>query len=1082
MSYDKELEIRRQFLDEAQEYLDTLDSAVLGLSSSRIDIQKINAALRAAHSIKGGAAMMGFQLLSQLSHRLEDSFKALKTQKQALEVDASLENLLLNAVSCLRHIINCDRQNIALDPHWIASAAEPLFDQLYDRLGDPEAEDATTVLGPEDGQDIIPVLFETEVEGCLQRLEAVLADPEQPCLREELTILAQELGGLGEMLQLNAFSHLCESVMHCLDTTSTPVATIAQSALQAWRRTQSLVLAGQFDLLPTAIEGVPTEALEGVQSLSAVEELQENWLTEAWEPETWQTETWEAATLSEEDWQKISEPWLEEFAPANTEASEEVTAPEFLVAGIEDDVEWEVAASELSDDMSNAVSDDTAPEEHYVDATPIEEPVAQQVKPPRETQVSDFKVLEIKPEASPPLPPEEDQDATVRVAVRQLNHLNDLFGELTIERNGLDLCLKRLRGLTRTLIQRVRLLDESNSQMRTTYDRVTLGAIADLKLPIVDFSAGSHNAAHLYTDAAQNLKSKTQNPNFDDGVNNRFDTLEMDQYNDLHLLSQQLMETIVQVQEVTSDIELSLEDTEQVTRDLNKTSKQLQMSLTHVRMRPLSDVVDRFPRALRELSLQYGKQVKLAIHGSSTLIDRNILEAINDPLMHLLRNAFDHGIEDPETRRACNKPEEGTIEIRAVHRGNRTLITVSDDGKGIPLDKIRSKAEQMGLDPTLLAAASDQELLSLIFEPGFSTSEQVTALSGRGVGMDVVRSGLRQIRGEITVNTEAGVGTTFTLSVPFTLSVVQVLLVESNGMILGFPTDAIEEMLLLRSEDVVTTAGSRVLSWQGNLVQLIDLSRWLQFNCPRQPQMMEMQPAIGAPSVLMVNQGEQLVGLQMDCCWGEQEVAVRRIEGNLPMPPGFNSCAILGDGRVVPLVNVSDLLHWIASCDRVSGGDIVALPASTSTPASEHMLALAPAASSPTSSSSVQQPITLLIVDDSINVRRFLALTLERAGYRVEQAKDGQDALEKLQRGLVVQAVVCDIEMPRLDGYGFLAKVKANSALSHIPITMLTSRSGDKHRQLAMNLGAAAYFAKPYNEQSLLRTLEQLISVSVAPV
>ncbi|NJO51847.1 MAG: hybrid sensor histidine kinase/response regulator, partial [Leptolyngbyaceae cyanobacterium RM2_2_4] len=236
MSKDKELEIQLQFLDEALEYLGTLEDALLGLANGRIDTGKINAALRAAHSVKGGAGMMGFHTLSQLAHRLEDSFKVLKMQKASLEIDGDLEGLLLSAVDCLRHVIGCDRHNVSLDPRWLDYHANPIFDQLYERLGDPQAEDATSVLSPEEGQDIIPLFFQTEVEGCLQRLESVLADPEMPCLYEEIAILAQELGGLGEMLQLSAFTRLCESVARHLEAAPEETEAIARQALQAWRR------------------------------------------------------------------------------------------------------------------------------------------------------------------------------------------------------------------------------------------------------------------------------------------------------------------------------------------------------------------------------------------------------------------------------------------------------------------------------------------------------------------------------------------------------------------------------------------------------------------------------------------------------------------------------------------------------------------------------------------------------------------------------------------------------------------------------------------------------------------------------
>ncbi|MBC7824585.1 MAG: hybrid sensor histidine kinase/response regulator [Candidatus Parcubacteria bacterium] len=1001
MSHAKELEIRRQFLDEAQEYLQSLDAALMGLAGNRVDIQKLNAALRAAHSIKGGAGMMGFQVLSNLAHRLEDSFKVLKVDKEIV-VTSYLENLLLSAVDCLHRVIESDRHDTPIDPDWLSTEVDPLFEQLHQQLGDPQDESAASLLSPEEGQDIIPLLFETEVEGCLHRLEGVLELPDQPCLHEELTILAQELGGLGEMLQLPAFSRLCESVVHYLEAGEYDAVTIAHAALQTWRQAQILAVNGQYEQIPMTI-------------------------------------TLQAAAVG-----LIANAQTHGSAEREPGEQEAVEAPDLPL-------DWEEAV--LS---SVAFAADPSTDDAYLDQPTVEPVQASVGKAP----VSDFKVLEVQPDPDAPAL-DEDSDITVRVPVKQLNQLNDLFGELTIDRNGLDLYIKRIRNLTRLLQERAQALDQANSKMRTVYDKVTLSELGSPTL---------RSGLKLLTGSSNQESSSASH--FKDSKFTKFDALEMDCYSDLHLLSQQVMEMIVQIQEVTEDIDLSLEDTEQVSRNLNKTAKQLQSGLTRLKMRPLSDIVDRFPRALRELSLQYGKQVQLKVFGKGTLTDRNILEMLNDPLMHLLRNAFDHGIEPPETRISKGKPAEGLIEIRASQQGNRTVITVRDDGEGIPIHKIRARAEQMGLDATLLAAASDEELLSLIFEPGFSTSDQVTTLSGRGVGMDVVQSNLKQIRGEVSVNTQAGIGTTFTLSIPFTLSTVRVLLVESHGMLLAFPTDIIQEMFLLKPEQVIQTVGAEIINWQSQAVQLVRLHRWLTFNCPLPPHGFETQPTIATASVIIVNQESQIFGIQIDRCWGEQETTVRRVDGTLPLPSGFNKCTIMGNGRVVPLVNVSELLRWIISCGRSS--------VKTSSTTAPSPLEVAPSTSriAPTLPSS--QPQTVLIVDDSINVRRFLALTLERAGYRVEQAKDGQEAWERLESGSNVQAVICDIEMPRLDGYGLLAKVKATSSLDRLPIAMLSSRSSDKHRQLAMSLGAIAYFTKPYNEQVLLQTLAQVMHLATA--
>ena len=994
MSQDKEFEIQMQFLEEAADYLNTLEGILLEVdASNRITPEKINAALRAAHSIKGGAGMMGFRYLSDLAHRLEDSFKVLKTRKNSVEIDTELQSLLLSGVDWLRQIVDLLKECNVIDEQWLVTFCYPIFEELHERLGDPSPEDFTTMLSPEEGQDIIPLLFETEVEGCLQHLESVLASS-QPNLQQEVATMAVELGGLGEMLQLSAFTELCQSITTAiLSAHSWQVEEIARAAIEAWRRSQALVMTKQLDSLPNSIEIELTEAAtiyqpdEDEYVISRL--LENNFILT---PETEEQER------------------EHEIIAADFEALEAAFAEESL-----QDIDLPAAATVVS----------------------------------REFKQTDYKFAEPKAEPAFVSHKNESPENTVRVPSKQLEQINDLFGEVIIQRNGLNLQLERLRKLARNLNQRVQILERENRQLRTAYDKIATNGVVSYTAPALELASDDHNPTKF--------------------VENRFDSLEMDSYNELNLLSQEVMETIVQVQEVTTDLQLSLDDTDQIARKLNKTSKQLQRKLTRVRMRPLSDLVDRFPRALRDMSVEYGKNVQLKVEGAGTLIERSILEALNEPLMHLLRNAFDHGIEDAITRRDQGKPEQGLIEIKATHQGNRTIITIRDDGRGISLDGIRTKALAMGLESTLLAQATDEEVLSLIFEPGFSTTEQVTTLSGRGIGMDVVRSKLKLVRGDVKVDTALGVGTTFTLLVPFTLSVTRVLLVESNRMLLAFPTDVVSEISLLQNESILSVpGGNEVLDWQGSMLPLVRLENYLEFNCPRYDNPnLETPPAINSQSVLFINQGYQSVAVQVDRCWGEQEVAIRHVEGNIPLPAGFSNSTILGDGRVVALVNVNELLYWIASHDRtprINQLPTAKLKSVFLTP-NHDKLAL----------SSTNQRGTILIVDDSINVRRFLAMTLEKGGYQVEQAKDGQDALEKLQSGLKVQAVICDIEMPRIDGYGFLGRVKSNDDFRNIPIAMLTSRSSDKHRQLAMQLGARAYFSKPYNEQELLKTMETII-------
>lgn len=254
--------------------------------------------------------------------------------------------------------------------------------------------------------------------------------------------------------------------------------------------------------------------------------------------------------------------------------------------------------------------------------------------------------------------------------------------------------------------------------------------------------------------------------------------------------------------------------------------------------------------------------------------------------------------------------------------------------------------------------------------------------------------------------------------------------------------------------------------FKGDAVRLIKLSNWLAFNCPRQIDSLEEAPNMDKPSVLIFRLNEQRIGLEVDRSWGEQEVAVRRVEGPIALPAGFSNCTILGDGRVIPLVSLPDLARWVLNCE---GSDINSAAALYSNPVANGAMDAASLQTVP--DKLVNQRSRFMVIDDSVNVRRLLALTLEKVGYEVIQARDGRDALDKLETGVEIDSIVCDVEMPRMDGYSFLSKLRAMDNYAEIPVTMLTSRSGDKHRQLAMNLGATAYFSKPYQERVLLKSL-----------
>jgi two-component system, chemotaxis family, sensor histidine kinase and response regulator PixL len=1198
---DQEQQVKLQFLDEATDYLDTLESGLLGLGAGQVSGKQLDGLLRAAHSIKGGAAMMGYTTLASLGHHLEDYFKIIQYGKSD-PPDDQIEQLLLGTVDKLRQIIALNRQGRDADDAWLQAQVNPLFDRLRERLGDFNPEDEANMLAAESGgEDILSFLFESEVERSLTQLEAAIDGEISSSLYDELVVSAEELGGLAEMLELPALSSLCTSVLAHLKAQPHQIRAIAALSLAAWRRTQAMVLIGQITNLPGEIElpgsGIvstyqETHSIAAADSISALSyessiggdstlhrsdfanDLNDFVIDQ---PLTIAdlggaaAESSESAMLfgeynSANDLQTFSDPFadintfvaqpfstitssdeLEELALEKLPISKSTqqyaedqhtflpTEIAYSIANAEtiedlatseqysDDLSYQntFLPAEIADSIANAETiEDLATSEQYADSIHFQTTV---VPDPEAEIVDAFEMLDLsgdlsmdtdapellsalsgflsdlapdtdissavfkipsKPRVDPLVQEAADllsaldaapevidetsrhnsdntsvvtpnagaeAEQTIRVATKQLEEIGDLFGELTIDRNGLNLNLQGLRQLVLNLQSKVKQLEQSNFKLREAYD-LTDTARPDPQDPQATWIQTASDSS-LGTNLASNLSS-----NF----TSELDILEFDRYSELHLLSQDVMDNIVQIEELTTDLDLQLNDTERTNRDLNRTSKQLQTGLTQVRMRSISELFNRFPRAIRNLSIEHSKPINLQLKGGTTLVERSILEALNDPLMHLVRNAFDHGIEPSSVRRANGKPDTGTIEINATYRGNQTVITISDDGGGIDLDKIRAKVKKMGIDDKEIANFKDSELIDLIFEPGFSTADKLTDLSGRGVGMDVVRTNIRSLRGDVFVDTKLGKGSTFTITVPFTLSVIRVLIVEVNGLWLAIPSNIVEEIILLKSDQIINTAGQKMLQWEGFTVRLIQPAQYLRLPSFHQQVATSSLPTINCPTALMIEQGQDLVAVEIDKFWGEQEVTIRQPQGNVKLPPGFTGCTILGDGRIVPLLDAIEFIRWIDGDVASSTGGVLNLLTAETTPPTASPIA-------------TTQKQRVLIVDDSINVRRFVALTLEKAGYLVEQAKDGQEAIEKLQAGLVAQAVVCDVEMPRMDGYGFLATVKGLAPFKHIPVLMLTSRSGDKHRKIAMNLGASGYFAKPFKEQELLASLAQFI-------
>jgi two-component system, chemotaxis family, sensor histidine kinase and response regulator PixL len=1030
---DNDRQIPLKFLDEAADCCDRIESTVLGLATKIPNPQELDQALRAAHSIKGGAGMMGFIPLSQIAHQLEDSFKVLRVRYHAKSINTEVETLLLQGIDLLRQVSALHRQAHSIDEAWLVNQSQPIFDRLRQHLGELRPEDEDALLSQEGDVDPAMLMLESALKESIDLLAIQLTTTPSDQLLALLQSTAAELTDFGRMAKLEQFVDLCQSVkIHCQNIVPRQAEELAQQALKAWRKSHSVVLLGRFEKIPTKIAGLAPTTPANLELDQFNPEL--SGLDELTEPINISLLQSEIANLDLNS--------LSDFSASFDEMSPiDLFAPAAISELMVDFANFEIPEFSMAETGFNEFSPPKMGQEPELAALGLPEMPSnfisdwdEQSLPNNWNENADRTIPPIvtnNPTIIPAPIANNQQGQTVRVPVEYLQQFNTVFGQLILERNAINLRLGEIQSYTGLLRKRMKHLESSNRELRQWYDQASTEGLIPTPQSELPTSIGR-------------IPATTE-----------FDSLEMDQYNDLHLVSQDQMETIVQLQEVTTDIEMSLQDMTQSVRSLNQTTRSLQKNLTRTQMSPFADVVKRFPRLIRDLSVQFGKSVNLKIVGEHTGIDRAILDSLSDPLIHLLRNAFDHGIEDVATRLAANKSSSGNITLEASHRGGETIITISDDGGGIKINRIRDRLQQMGLPAEEITKISEAELLDTIFEPGFSTANSLTELSGRGVGMDVVRTNIEEIRGRIQVKTELGVGTTFTIRVPFALSIIRVMLMERAGLIFAVSVDSVKEIIRFQP-DLLTANGSQI-SWQAQTIPLLAMEQAISFSRNHRSFELPGIPTIGQTTVLVVGEDQLSKAFYIDRFWGEKEVTLKSIDSPMPLTPGFGNSIILGDGRVVPLVDLMALASWMSmkAESPTTEQDNVSIPIVYER----------------------NQPHRILVIDDSINVRRYLAAMLEKEGYEVEQAKDGQEAVDKLIGGLVVQAAICDVEMPRLDGYGVLEALRSDEAFESLPIVMLTSRNSEKHRSLAMNLGASAYFSKPYTEPELLATLRSLIKV-----
>ncbi len=535
-----------------------------------------------------------------------------------------------------------------------------------------------------------------------------------------------------------------------------------------------------------------------------------------------------------------------------------------------------------------------------------------------------------------------------------------------------------------------------------------------------------------------------------------FDPLEMDRHSHLQQLSRALFESASDLLDLKETLAAKNRDAETLLLQQARVNTELQEGLMRTRMVPFDRLVPRLRRIVRQVAGELNKQVEFIVGNAEGEMDRTVLERIVAPLEHMLRNAVDHGVERPEQRLAAGKSEVGTIRLNLGREGGDIVLTLADDGGGIKLEAVRKKAIERGLmdaDSSL----SDHEVLQFILEAGFSTAEKVTQISGRGVGMDVVHSEVKQLGGSMSIDSTAGQGTTFTIRLPFTVSVNRALMVYSGEDLYAIPLNTIEGIVrvspyeleeLYKREDGQVDAPR--FEYAGQAYELKYLGELLDNG--QQPKLVGQSLPL---PVILVRSAEHAVAVQVDSLAGSREIVVKSLGAQFAAVHGISGATILGDGRVVVIL---DLLATI----RVLHA---------------HALAQTPRALrvGPTEAEVERdRPTLVMVVDDSVTVRKVTSRLLERNGMNVVTAKDGVDAIAQLQEHKP-DIMLLDIEMPRMDGFEVATLVRHDERLKDLPIIMITSRTGDKHRERALAIGVNEYLGKPYQESLLLETIQNLV-------
>jgi two-component system, chemotaxis family, sensor histidine kinase and response regulator PixL len=1091
--------------------LQTIETELVTLEIDR-GAAKVNKLLRAAHSIKGSSASLGLKEIRDLAHQLEDIFRVLNHPE--LVFDRELELLLLQSFDCLNKLVTAEINGEPLPAEFHVKTQIILAD-LDENIGHFVIAGQKFSTTNFDDIDRIRSIFEIDVAQSLVRLERVLLDPASAqIVIGEFRAQAEVFTGIAALTNLPGFGAIAHTLIAALDlyprrarevcflafadfhtalasilngdlaTYSMICAegdlSIGQLQLQlnevlTWQSNDLINPEDSFDdrsafevVLPPIIDlGEVDFLIEDILSVSTIGlgltqgdqlyDLEEMFdlalvahpipsvasevnhhydLEDIFDlpsilPLIQQRIPVLAGVSPSYDLEDIFDLPRLDFGgsmllwpPAPILDLEDIfDLPSFINPAIVRDLHQHKLGQAIAEITSNF--DKLAPITPTTFAPPAKTIKPARVKKSRKVVAANTSQL------------------SVRVTLDRLERMNNLMGELAIERNGLAISNEQCTDILQQLRSKCEKFQAISDKLQQVADTL---AISAQHQPLI----GQKSVFALGQDLPITQPQMPQG---------EFDALELDRYSEVHHIAQATSEQLAQIEEQIEDLALfTTQCHHQIDRQKQHISH-LRDDLMWARMLPLGEILNRFPRTLHDLSIEFNKPVDLKITGAGVLVDRAVIDKLLDPLVHLLRNAFDHGIDFPAARQAAGKSDRGLIEITAYHQGSQTVIEMTDDGRGIDLDKIKAKAIALGLlAPTAATTVSRAQLFDFLFTPGFSTADRVTKLSGRGMGLDIVKEQIQSTKGTISIDSEWGRGTTFTLRIPLTLTIAQLMICQISKAVYAFPADSIQKIVVPTPNQLAHQGTQKVFHWQNLTIPVYNLADLLTYSGPIPERKISHtlkssadNPADWLPPLLLIRKDNRLIALEIDQLITEQELTIKPFGKAITAPSYSYGCTILGDGVILPVLDPHTLIQVLVDQPLSTPLTIPSMP--------------------------ILAGKSILVVDDSITTRQSLCLSLEKFGYQTFQAKDGQEALQLLrQKASEIKLVVCDVEMPNMNGFEFLNVYRQDQTISHIPVVMLTSRSNAKHRQFAAHLGAVDYFIKPYIEQDFMTSIEKIIA------